>query len=221
MKVGEIMYKNIFLILSVLFFTGCQSSVIQNNTYSDCVSTVLNQENVLYNTYEKGYRFYLPRDFNILETGLNSHILVNNSNKYYLNVGIISFYNLKTNKYMKNEDVYYAEEFTYKDKYGYLEIKQNNGYFYIKMMYNYSIVEVMVQEKEIRDAIIYSSIILSSIDYNRLVIEEMVKEYLISNTAKPFELTEPKNRTKTYLDYNKKRNNENDIINIKDPDIIN
>ena len=221
MKVGEVMLKKIILIIGLFLMTGCTSISINTLNIESSINSVLSQDNKLYNTYEVGYKFYKPRNFNLLKSENNNYVYINNGKNYYLYVDILSYYDKVNNKYSIDENAYYKQEFNYDGKYGFINIIEKDSYFYIKIMYNYAIIEVKVKEDEIIESIIYSSILLSSIDYNDNVIAHLVQNNLIGNDEKNFELEGPEEKEETYLDYLDDYDEYGKENEIPDPDIIN
>ena len=88
-------------------------------------------------------------------------------------------------------------------------------------MYNYAIIEVKVKEDEIIESAIYSSILLSSINYNDNVIAHLVQNNLIGTNEKNFELPGPEEKEETYLDYLEDYDDYDKENEIPDPDVIN
>ena len=75
--------KKIIILLSVLFITGCSYNDkgverIESDTYGILSYTVPNT-----NVGAKGFKYYKPRDFAMLEEKEFNHTLVHNGNKYY------------------------------------------------------------------------------------------------------------------------------------------
>ena len=136
MKVGEVMLKKIILITGLFLITGCTSVGINTLSIDSAISNVLSQDNELYNTYEVGYRFYKPRNFNLLKSDENNYEYINNGKKYYLYVDILAYYNKVNNQYSLDKDAYYTQEFNYDGEYGFINIIEKDDYFYLKIMYN-------------------------------------------------------------------------------------
>ena len=163
--------KKIIILLSVLFITGCSFNdkgieKIESDTYGILSYTVPNT-----NVGAKGFKYYKPRDFAMLEEKEFNHTLVHNGNKYYLNIDINVNYN---------------------DLSGYIEIRKGkNSYFYIKMLYNYSYIEVEVKESDINDAVNSSLVILSSIRYNDKVINELTLNKDVAGKETQYEIKKP------------------------------
>ena len=81
MKVGEVMLKKIILIIGLFLITGCTSISINTLNIESSINSVLSQDNKLYNTYEVGYKFYKPRNFNLLKSDNNNYVYINNGNE--------------------------------------------------------------------------------------------------------------------------------------------
>lgn len=63
------------------------------------------------------------------------------------------------------------------------------------MMYNYSTIEVAVLEKDIKEAVINSAIILSSIRYNDNVIEHLISTGDLDSKESAYEIKKPASNT--------------------------
>ena len=215
------MLKKIILLFGLLLVSGCTNIRIDALNVSSAINSVLSQDNKLYNTYEVGYKFYKPRNFNLLKSTDNNYVYINNGKNYYLYVDILAYYNKVNNEYNLQENAYFTQEFNYSDKYGFINIIEKDSYFYIKIMYNYAIIEVKVKEKDIIESVIYSSILLSSIEYNDNVIAHLVQNNLIGTDEKNFELKGPDEKEETYLDYLEDYDEYENSNEIPDPDVIN
>ena len=215
------MLKKIILLFGLLLVSGCTNIRIDALNVSSAINSVLSQDNKLYNTYEVGYKFYKPRNFNLLKNTDNNYVYTNNGKNYYLYVDILAYYNKVNNEYNLQENAYFTQEFNYNDKYGFINIIEKDSYFYIKIMYNYAIIEVKVKEKDIIESVIYSSILLSSIEYNDNVIAHLVQNNLIGTDEKKFELKGPDEKEETYLDYLEDYDEYENSNEIPDPDVIN
>lgn len=215
------MLKKIILLFGLLLVSGCTNIRIDALNVSSAINSVLSQDNKLYNTYEVGYKFYKPRNFNLLKSTDNNYVYINNGENYYLYVDILAYYNKVNNEYNLQKNAYFTQEFNYSDKYGFINIIEKDSYFYIKIMYNYAIIEVKVKEDEIIESVIYSSILLSSIEYNDNVIAHLVQNNLIGTDEKNFELKGPDEKEETYLDYLEDYDEYENSNEIPDPDVIN
>ena len=204
--------KKFIIILSSLLLVGCSSTVTSNQTYESLIMNTLESEITHYNTLGKGFKYYKPRDFSLYTDDEFNHILLNKSNKYYLNIDINGYYNKYEHEFSINPEIEYSKNFKYNDILGFLEItKGKNDYFYLKMMYNYSYIEVQVKEKELKPAVVNSIIILSSIKYNDKVIENFISTGDLSSKETTYEIKKPNSskQKKNILDvYEKDMYNE-------------
>lgn len=189
------MKKILVLLLTILFITGCSGKLTERdlNRSINEVKRVISSKQPHSNAYAIGFKYYKPRDFSVLEDKGFNQTLLHNSNKYYLNVDVNAYYYKFKSNFEKESDDYYSSSFQNEGIEGYVRIKKtNNDYFYIKMMYNYSYVEVSVTENEIYDAIIDSSIILSSIKYNDKIISTYMGNAVSSSLESKYEVKKPK-----------------------------
>ena len=71
------------------------------------------------------------------------------------------------------------------------------------MCYNYAIIEVVVEEDDLRYAISRGITILNSIKYNDLVIEKYITDNDLDSSETVYKLPEPKNKneSKNILQY--------------------
>ena len=184
--------KKIIVLFSVFLLVGCTNTLSTSLSIDNSVKVVINENGAKSNTTGKGFKYYKPRDFSLLEDNIYNHVLLNDGNKYYLNIDINGYYNKYKADYKVNTNLYYSSGFSNGDTYGFLEIRKgNNDYFYIKMMYNYSYIEVATNEKGLRQAIINSSIILSSIRYNDKVIENLINSGYLGSKETTYEIKKP------------------------------
>ena len=186
--------KKILIILSVFLLCGCTN----NQTFSEeKVVEELNKivtTDIKANEGAKGFKYYKPRDYASLETSDFIHVLVHKGNKFYLNVDANAYYDKMIIKYEEKPELYLSKKIDLdNEKQAYLEIKElNNSYFLVKMLYNYSSIEVSVKENELYDSVIGSMIILSSIKYNDAVIASIINDADIDTRENTYEIRKPK-----------------------------
>ncbi len=189
------MYKKIILIICLFFLTGCSMYYINNKSIEDIINLTIESNNDLYNTNNKGYRYYLPMGFNIFSDEDYNQILTSNSNKYYMYVDIVSYYfknNIESEREL-NDYMYYS--FDNEDKSGYIKVTKDNDYFFVELYYNYAIIEVEVKEDDLRYAISRSISILSSIKYNDIIIEKIIGDNDIESSETKYEIPSPKDKS--------------------------
>lgn len=197
--------RKLIILLCVCILTGCTTNLSNKGVHriNRDINKVLTYQIKHTNTGGKGFKYYKPRDFALLQDKDYNHILVHNGDKYYLNIDINAYYSKFKSDYKKKEDLYYSESFVYNDLFGYVEITDGkNDYFYIKMLYNYSCIEVSVTEDKINDAVSSMIVILSSIKYNDTIIESLISSNDTSEKENQYELVGPlvPNEDKNILD---------------------
>lgn len=189
--------KKILVIISIFLLCGCMSDNINVNSIDNNISYVISNASKYQNTSAKGFKFYKPRDFSVLEIDDFNVVLLHNSNKYYLNVDIYAYHNKTMDLPGKSDNDYYYTAFNYDGLDGYLLLREgNNSYFYIKMVYNYSYIEVSVRKEEVNDAVVDSIVILSSIKYNDSVINALVSADELDSKENTYQIKKPKEESK-------------------------
>ena len=199
--------KNLFLILLITILTGCTS--LQGKSIDQLLPILLDRKNNLYNTVFDGYKYYIPAGVKFTDKEEYNAILLDENNQtYYLYIDVISFYNEEALEYTVNEDAYYSKQFFYQDKDGYLEITKvgSKDDYFIEYMYNYGKIEAYVKEKNIEDVLIQASSILSSLQFNRTVLETIIGNRVLDYEEETYDVMKPKGEvvTESYLDYEEK-----------------
>lgn len=219
------MYKKIIIIVAIFFMTGCAAYNLDTISLEDSVKMAINQNEILYNTNNVGYRYYLPRGFILNEDRDNIQILKHEGTEYYLNVDLVSYYNKTEIEKDSETSLYKYIDLSNENKTGFLEIVKNNNYFYIKMVYNYAIIETQVKERELQKSAINMAYILASIKYNDTVINNKLGEDVLEFNETTYKIFKPKKVSETkshayYLElYDKYTGKIDDKI--EDPDVIN
>lgn len=197
--------KKIIIILSIFILSGCNLN-FRNNTLNNIdneISNVINYDVPRTNAYFKGYSYYKPRDFSVIENNEFNTILVHNENKYYLNIDINAYLNKHKVQSENDGNLYFYKIINNNDKSGYIKITEGkDGYFYLKMLYNYSYIEASLKKDELYESVLNSLVILTSIKYNDKVIASLIDENSISGKSEPYELKGPviKKDNKSILD---------------------
>ncbi len=203
--------KKVLIIFMSFLLVGCTTNLSSTLTKEEYINIIMEVKDKRPNTYGTGIKFYKPRDFSLLESSMFNYVFVNNNYKYYFNVDINGYYNKSSSNYVEDKEIYYSKRFKYNNIDGFLEIKNgNNSYFYIKMLYNYSYIEVSVKESDIDEAVIGGMVILSSIKYNDQVIESLISSRDLSDIESSYELKKPENS-----------DGKNNILDVYDYDVYN
>ncbi|MDD3392567.1 MAG: hypothetical protein PHE54_03425 [Bacilli bacterium] len=174
--------KKIFLCLLTLLITGCTVVRIDTNSIDNIVAVVLSKENKLYNQVGKGYKYYVPRGVNYLDTNEYNDKLYSNGNYYYLYIDVISYYYQTTIEHDFQSGDYYTKTLDQ----GYIEITKQDNQYLIEFMYNYAKIEALVDESDIEEVILNASYILSTIKYNDNVIKLMLDEDFFTNKEEKY-----------------------------------
>ena len=202
------MKKKLLLMISVLFLTGCTN--ISYASLDEVTTTMLSSKTQLANNAFEGYKYYIPRGLR-LETKdeYNATLLDEYNNTYYFYIDIISYYNEEKLDYTVNKEAYFSKKLNYNNKDGNLEItdENNSNYYFIEYMYNYGKIEAYVKENQIKSAIINMSSVLSSLSFNRQVLETLVGNKVLDYKEDTYDVMKPKGSTATkdtYLEYEEK-----------------
>ena len=131
------------------------------------------------------------------------------NNTYYFYIDVISYYNKEEVDYKVNDKAYFSKKLNYNNKNGYLEITkiENTDVYFVEYMYNYGKIEAFVKENEIKSAIINMSNILSSLKFNRTVLETLIGNKVLDYKEDTYDVMKPKGSTATkdtYLEYEEK-----------------
>lgn len=200
--------KLLILTLSILALTGCTN--LSNASLDEITNTMLSSKSSLANTVFDGYKYYVPRGLRlVMKNDYNASFLDEYNNTYYLYIDIISYYNKEKLDYNTNKNAYFSKELNYNNKEGYLEITKvkDSNYYFIEYMYNYGKIEAFVKEKELNSAIINMSSVLSSLKFNRTVLETIVGNKVLNYKEDTYDVMKPKGSTATkdtYLEYEEK-----------------
>lgn len=195
--------KKIILIICMFLLIGCTNNNINTMSLEDIVKSSIKEDDKLYNVNAKGYKYYRPTEFTVYKDEDYTQVLLSHNIKYYLNIDVVSYYYKNTMKTDHDFDDYEYFTFSDGDKDGYLRIRKNNDYFFVELCYNYAIIEVEVEENEIRYAVSRSIDILKSIKYNELVIEKYINDNDLDASETVYKIPEPKNKdeSKNILQY--------------------
>ena len=196
--------KYIFLILLMIIITGC--TTLNQQGIDELLPTMLNRKNNLYNVVFDGYKYYVPHGMKLEnKEEYNATLLDENNQTYYFYVDAISFYNKEKLTYHTSQDAYYSKELSYQNKEGYLEIHQigKSDTYFIEYMYNYGKIETYTTKDKINESVIEASTILSSLRFNRTVLETIIGNKVLNYKEETYNVMKPKGNvsTESYLDY--------------------
>ena len=197
------MYKKIILIIMSFLLIGCTSNNINKLTLEEIIDSSLENENSYVNINNKGYKYNLPDEFIVYEDNDYVQTLMSKNNFYFLNIDVVSYYYKNDMVQERNLKDYEYYEFGNDDKSGYMRITRNDSKFLVELCYNYAIIEVEVEESELRYAVSRGISILNSIEYNDLVIGNYIEDNDIENRETVYNIPEPENKedNKNVLEY--------------------
>ena len=195
--------KKTILFLLIFLFAGCSVVNINTDNYLDNINNIIKRDNKFTSDNAIGYQYKLPVGVTKLESNEFNEVLLSNNEKYYLYADIVSYYYKVEQTYKVDKKAYLSSKLSNKDKYGYVEVNENNGKYYVEMMYNYSKIESYVDKKDLRNTLNNMAYILSSIKYNDKVIENMLgdEKYNLSANQKYNIFNLKKTNTSQFLKY--------------------
>ena len=216
------MKKIIISLLVLLLTTGCIP--IASSSIEEITNTILSSMYALFNRVSGAYKYYLPREMKATITDEFNEILSSKYHDYYLYVDLVSYYNDVTVTYETDNTLYYSSLLYGEDETGLLNIEEVGvDEYIITMYYNYGRIEVKVNKSDINEAVTNSLVILSSIQYNDDIIENMMGDDILSSAEEQIDIFEEDKAESEYLDTLEEEediytgNEEEDY----DPDVIN
>lgn len=202
--------KKIMLVF-VIFITTCGFTLINkqdlnviridNLNYKQIIDKVLSLDIHNYNKVGNGYKYYAPKGVVKVSSKNYNDVLKKAENSYYLYVDIVSYYYKSKIDYKKIKNTYYFAELKHGDKTGFIEITNKYNKLYVQMMYNYAKIETYVSEKDLNDAIVDMSYILTSISFNDSKLNKMYKNGKLSSNSETYKLFETKQKKGNFLEY--------------------
>lgn len=221
--------KILFLSLLCFVVTGCSN--FSNKSIDELLPILLKSNTKHCNVIFDGYKYYIPKGIKfVTKDDYNAVLLDENNRSYYFYSDVIRYYNKEKLDYKINKNAYYSKKLNYNGKDGYLEITKldKEDSYFIEFMYNYGKIEAIVKEDEIKEVLPYMSSILTSISYNRVVLDTLIGKKILSYKEETYNVMKPKgnNATKeSYLDYEEKygtyegyteKNTDEDKIDIEE-----
>ena len=202
--------KKKLLILAILLLTLTGCTKLNTLSLDSLTDTLLSKDVNLTNNVFDGYKYYLPKGLKLISKDEYNAILKDEyNNTYYFYIDVISYYNKEEVDYKVNDKAYFSKKLNYNNKNGYLEITkiENTDVYFVEYMYNYGKIEAFVKENEIKSAIINMSNILSSLKFNRTVLETLIGNKVLDYKEDTYDVMKPKGSTATkdtYLEYEEK-----------------
>jgi hypothetical protein len=197
--------RKTILFLLIFLFAGCSVVDINTNNYLKNVNNIIKRNNKYTSDNAIGYQYKLPVGVTKIESNEFNEVLKAKNEKYYLYADVVSYYYKTNEKYKVDKKAFLSSELKNKDKTGYVEVNEDNGKYFVEMMYNYSKIEAYIDKKELKDTLNNMAYILSSIKYNDDVIESLLgdEKYNLSANQKYSIFNVKKNNTSSFIKYEK------------------
>ena len=210
--------KKIILIIIILVLTaGCTN--INKLSYDDIVNNITTMS-TKDNIYRTGYSYYLPRGMKVADSTLYNEVIEDANSKYYLYVDVVSFYKKITKEYEINNNAIYSSKINYNDKFGYVEVNLlKNDKYLVEIMYNYAKIEVIVDKRKCKEAMLSIINILKSVEYNDSIIANLMGDDILNFNEEEFNIFNTKGSESNYLTVDNDYKEEEEKI--FDPDLIN
>lgn len=193
------MKKGLLILCLMFLLSGCTIVRIDTTSIDNIINVILSKNNDLYNRVGKGYKYYVPRGVNYIDTTDLNEKLYSNGNYYYLYVDAINYYYQKEVSYEEREDVYYSRYINKNNKQGYLEIRElENEQYYVQFMYNYAKIEAMVDKDSLNEVVLNASYILSTIKFNDDVIALNLTEDYFTNPEEVYDIFQTNEENDNY-----------------------
>ena len=142
----------------------------------------------MFNRVGKGYKYYVPKGVQYVDTNDLNEVLYSNEYYYYLYIDAVSYYNDIKPNYKVDEDAYYSRIISKEDGFtssGYINITKKGDLYLINFEYNYAKIEALVKKEDINDTVLNSAYILSTVKFNYDIIDLMLdEEYFTSHEEK-------------------------------------
>lgn len=213
------MKKIIFIFISILLLAGCTTVDFKNSKVDETIKTIIEKDVDLYNNIFDGYKFYIPRGMKILNKTNNNIKIMSNKDTYYLYVDLVSYYYNVKKTFEPSTTNYLSKELRFNDELGYIDITEINNKYFIEFMYNYAKIEAYVDKDNLNQSVMNMAYILSSIQYNRNVIETLIGENFLDYKEEKYDIFKSERENSTFVEYAEKYYNYDDKKD-KDQDIL-
>ena len=195
--------KKLVVLLSIvtIITTGCTVTKLDDKEFSNNVNLLMSEKHKNYNVYYEGYKYYMPKGISFIDKeDYNAILQDKNSNRYYLYVDAIGYYNKIENDYEINEDSYYSEKIEFNGKDGYIQIDEDKGKYFIQFVYNYAKMEAYVSKDDLVDTITNMCCILRSVKFNNKILESIIGENALDYKEEEYTLFKADSSKESFLD---------------------
>ena len=203
--------KKLFIFMLFIFlFTSCSIKKV-NISKTEIIDTILKNEKKLSNKVSMGYKYYLPKEVSLVGRRDYNEIFYSKGENYYLYVDVVSYYNKIKLDYTENKEAYYSKKLNYNDREGYIEITKIKDKYFVEMMYYYSKIEALVDEKNIDETVLNASYILSSIVFNDILVETKLGSFENAKKEENLNIFIPKREDGNFLEIDDENGKESEL----------
>lgn len=206
----------IFILITAVGCSNIKTETIENIIH-DKIS--LNYKNKIFNVYHKGYEYYLPKKMSVKRINDTNEIITSDKYTYYLYLDLVRVLEETEIPYENEKNLYKDYKFSYKNNNGYLKIKNINENYLVEIMYNYAKIEVIVEEDDLNEVINNAITILSTIKYNKNIIENLLKDNLLNYKDESLNLFDKVTNEDNFIKYEEQYDDYEETI--PDYDVIN
>lgn len=212
------MKKVLFLLLFVLLFTGCDIKEVNSNNLDATIDTII-KNNDLTNTVSKGYKYYLPNGVMLVSSDNYNEKLFYNNDYYYLYIDIVKYHYNTYDEKEEDDNSYYFKKLDNGKNKGYINVKKYGELYFVNALYNYSMIEAYVNEKNLNPSILNISYILSSVRLNGVVTGLLLNDKQTSGIEEKFSLYKNAGDKKSFSEYLELYDNYSEEVIIGDQNI--
>ena len=194
------MKKFFVLLLLPIFLSGC-TRIDNEKEYKNIANNIINSSTNLVNTATRGYKYYLPKGVSLIyNIDFNQKFRILEED-IYMYVDIVSYYYKKDLNDYEDDFNYYFSNISSKDKVGYIGINKEDNEYFVKIVYNYSKVEFYTKEDKLSSLISYAMIIINSIEYNDVLILEIIEDNNIRSEDTVYNIIKPDDSESKFNEY--------------------
>ncbi len=194
------MKKFFVLLLLPIFLSGC-TRIDNEKEYKNIANNIINSSTNLVNTATRGYKYYLPKGVSLIyNIDFNQKFRILEED-IYMYVDIVSYYYKKDLNDYEDDFNYYFSNISSKDKVGYIGINKEDNEYFVKIVYNYAKVEFYTNEDKLSNLISYAMIIINSIEYNDVLILEIIEDNNIRSEDTVYNIIKPDDSESKFNEY--------------------
>lgn len=194
------MKKFLILLLLLVVLSGC-TRIDNEKEYKNIANNIINSSTSLVNVATSGYKYYLPKGVSLIyNVDFNQKFRVLDED-IYMYVDIVSYYYKKDLNDYEDDFNYYFSNISSKDKVGYIGINKEDDEYFVKLVYNYAKIEFYTNEDRLSSLISYSMIIMNSIEYNDILILDIIEDNNVRSDDSVYNIEKPSDSESKFNEY--------------------